>query len=66
MQEETKLRIFNIIKNSERILSKSEIARISGLSLATVCKYVDILESEGKVKVQKLGSVDVVLVKNEI
>ena len=65
MDENLKEKIYQIIKNSDRFLSKSEISRISGISLATVCKYVDILKSEGKVKVQKLGNVDVVIL-NEV
>jgi len=65
MDENLKEKIYQIIKNSDKFLSKSEISRISGISLATVCKYVDILKSEGKVKVQKLGNVDVVIL-NEV
>ena len=44
----------------------SEIARKTGLSFATVVKWVKILELEGKIEVGKLNGMKIVKWKNYI
>jgi len=60
LNEDFKEKIIEILKNSEKPLSKSQIAKSLGVTPSTASKYVDILEAEGKVSVDDYGNINLV------
>jgi len=64
MKEVIKDKIYTLVRNSNELLSKTEIAKKLDITVATASKYVDILVAEGKLEIQKVGNVDIVKIKN--
>lgn len=57
---ETKEIILNIIKKENNPLSKRQIAKMAGVSSPTASKYIDILEAEGKIIIERYGNINLV------
>ena len=60
LDADLKEKIIKILKNSEKPLSKSQIAKSLGVTPSTASKYVDILQAEGKVTVDYYGNINLV------
>jgi len=63
LKEKTKKKIIDVLKKSERPLSKTEISKLTKISAPTIGKYVDILAVEGKLKVDSFKIIDLVSIK---
>ncbi|MEK6885074.1 MAG: HTH domain-containing protein [Nanoarchaeota archaeon] len=63
MKKEIEDKILNYIKNLKRAVNIKQLAEALKLSYSTALKYVDILSAQGKIKVEDLGRVKVILPK---
>ncbi|MCW1312752.1 MAG: helix-turn-helix domain-containing protein [Candidatus Parvarchaeota archaeon] len=56
-------RIIEVLKNSQKPLSQTQISQITKVNKATISKYVAILQAEGKIEIEKYGNVNLVRLK---
>lgn len=52
--------IIDVLRKSNKPLSKREIARRIEVSSATACKYIDILQAKGQVKLSNYGNIHLI------
>lgn len=53
-------KILDELENELKPISKNELAKRLKLSTSAVSKYVDILEAQGKLKIERYGSIHLV------
>jgi len=58
--DEAEKQILEELNNESKPISKNELANRLGMSTSAVSKYVDILEAQGKIQVERYGSIHLV------
>lgn len=55
VNRDTKETLFELLLESERALTISELAEKSGITRQTASKYLEVLKAEGHVEVREVG-----------
>ena len=63
MKKDIEDKILNHIKNLKHAINVKQLAEALKISYSTTLKYVDILSAQGKIKVEDLGRVKVMIPK---